>query len=414
MTSNTKHVSYFLPLAIAVGLLSAGHTTSAHAQTLTSEGNAAGAQCVGNDVNDSGIEVGTCTPGNQTGPSVAWVALTAGTQTPLPPLVTGQSCTAGGITNDGEITGSCINANDVPIAVTWNAATPANAPVERAPLGGLLGLGADVRSQATGYNQKDNVIGVSVNGSGNGTSVVWVDGSSTPIAVSTQGDNCAAVDVNDTLVNGEPSVALDCPNASGTVTAKIAEDDALLGGYQANALPIPSGADYCTVNAINDEDEMSGTCYFPAPAVPETAYWATPTSTPTLLTTLSGGPRNQGMFLNNLGHVVFSYQTATGQTDSGFWNPATGVVTSIPTLTGGAQAIATAFADDDAVVLNCEDGSETSEACVWTPSTTTTADGFIGGGDSSECSAISQDGGYIACSGENSSESNVAAVATGP
>ena len=44
----------------------------------------------------------------------------------------------------------------------------------------------------------------------------------TPQRVSSYGDNCAGVDVNNTLINGYPSVVMNCPGANATPKPTVA------------------------------------------------------------------------------------------------------------------------------------------------------------------------------------------------
>ncbi|HWX01549.1 hypothetical protein [Collimonas sp.] len=382
--------------------------STAHAATLTSEGHAAGAQCGASGVNNTGVVTGSCNPGNGTGAAVAYVSATLGAETTLPAIATGQTCGAGGITNSGVIVGRCADANDNVFAVTWNANAPTNPPTLLNPLPGLLGLGEDVSTGATGFDQLGAVIGESVSPTGTATAVLWPAGSSSAIAVSSPGDNCGATDVNNTLVNGEPSVALNCPNAKGTNIAKIAQYTPL--GYEARPLPLPQSYSYCTVAGINNSLQAVGTCHTLAPDKPATAFWSTITSAPTMLT-LVGNPINAAQFINNRGHVIFSYQTSTGQSDSGYWDPVTGVVKTIPDLLGGTRAGVAGFADNDTAVVNSDDANETVEAAMWTFANGTVPIGFEGGGVASALSAISENGQYGVGAAENSGH-NLDAVRT--
>lgn len=367
MRSDTKRGRIFLHLPIIAGIVSAGHLCPAYSAVLHGEGIAAGLQCAADAINNDGVAVGTCIPASGSGAEVPWIALTAGTQTPLSTLAGGQPCSTNGIANNGVIIGSCTSASGNAFAVIWSASAPDHAPIALSPLPGLLGLLPDVSTGATGYNQVGAVMGVSINAAGVGTAVLWPNGNSTPIMVSSEGDSCVPADVNDTS-SFAPPVALDCSNAAGTMTAKIARPTGLLGSYVATPLPIPSGSTYCTVSAINNNNQALGTCHNPAPDVPRAAFWPTFSSQPTTLNALSGNPRNVGMFLNNQGHVVFGYQDADGHGNVGFWNPSTNITTLIPPLTGGKQTSATAFGDNDLVLLVSENSAENGQAAEWTPS----------------------------------------------
>ncbi|HDR9512349.1 TPA: hypothetical protein QDC03_007645, partial [Burkholderia cepacia] len=128
-------------------------------------------------------------------------------------------------------------------------------------------------SVAMGYSQRGDVIGTSFNVNDVSTAVIWPTGSGTATPVSNLDDNCTPVSVNNTLVNGLPSVALDCPNPSvkGTVIPEIAQNNALLGGYTKTQLQIPTGYDYCTVSEINDALNSIGSCHTAGPDHPVSA-----------------------------------------------------------------------------------------------------------------------------------------------
>lgn len=158
------------------------YTGAVSAATFVGEGTAAGKQCVSLAVNNSGVVVGTCTPGTTSGPSVAWVASTAGTEVPLPPLVSGQGCTAVAIDNNGQIAGSCKMADNRATAVIWNSATPGAAPVALQAVSVLgTGLLPEARTVISAFNQSDVLAGASLSGTGDATAVLWFSGSTAPL-----------------------------------------------------------------------------------------------------------------------------------------------------------------------------------------------------------------------------------------
>ncbi|GLQ45995.1 hypothetical protein GCM10007862_10460 [Dyella lipolytica] len=406
MDTYTKHARAFLPLAILTGLLSVGLTTSVHAQ-LSAIANPPGEkQCATSDINDNDTAVGNCSPQNVYGPSEGF-ADNGDLVSPLQPLVVGQDCSAGGVADNGTIIGECVDLNNKSFGVTWNAANPLAAPVLLQPLPGLLNLDPDVTTASTGYNQSGFVVGESISGTGNATPVVWnpsVSGGS-PMMLATQGSNCEAADISDTALNGEPDAVLNCPlnptSANpGPMVAEISIYQpgllGLLGSYVATALPIPSGATHCTADGINKFNQIVGTCHFPAPDLPQTAYWASPTSAPTLLTVPIGGnnARNAGAFINNAipAAIVFHYQTNAGVTNPGFWIPSTNTVTLIPPLPGGLHAIAVCLGDNNTVVINSDIASEYGQAVVWTPTGGDLDEGDLNGGDNSAATSCNEQG----------------------
>ena len=414
MASTIKHMPYLLPLALTIGALTTGYALPARAITLTSDGHAAGAQCGAAGVNDSNYRVGNCTPGNASDPTQPWVDLGTGTQTKLPLLASGQSSIAGGINNNNLIIGSCKNASDVWFACTWDGNNPSNPPVVLNPIGGLLGLGADVTTSASGFNQHGDVVGQSCSGSGNCTAVIWPAGTSTAMLVSSRNDNSGAVDVNDTLVNGLPSVAVNTPKASGTASGGVAQATGLLSAYVLTSLPCPSGSTYCTVAAINNAGQAAGTSHFPAPDEPNATFWSSFGGTPKRLN-LTNFPRHGAIFLNNVASVIVSYQNANGQFEPAFWKPLNSTISFIPCLTGGKTCAVAALADNaDKVLVNSENGSQTVEAEVWTPTGGAVPVGFEGGGVNSGFSDISPNGSYGAGGAENSAENSDAVDAVLP
>lgn len=413
MTTNRKISHAALPLAIVAATLSAGHTAPAHAQELVGEGTNAGEQCTTSGINNGGKAVGTCIPANGTGPAVPWVdeAFNDGIEVALPPLSRGQSCSTGGDANNGTIIGECLNASGVAFAVTWNAASPTTGPVKLTPVSGLLGLDPDVSTAATAYDQIGYVVGESYNTTAVGTPVLYAPGSGTAVELTSYGSNCVPVDITDTLVNGMPEVAINCPNANGTVTPEVATATGLLGAYVTSNLPLPSGSTYCSVTAIDNTDQLLGTCHTPGPDVPQTAFWPNATTAPTLLVVTIGGStaRNAGDLLNNSGNAVVEYrQPGTGIDLPALWNPTTGNLTFIPPLPGGAHVTATCLADNNVVGLASEDSAENTEAAYWSPSGGLVAEGFVNDGEVSVVTGCSQNGAYLAATGEGDGENSLA------
>lgn len=394
MTALAKQTRSTLAVTILTGLLGILPATQAHAIVLNEEGHAAGAQCAANDVADNGIAVGTCSPANGNGPSVPWVSLIVGFETPLPPLVPGQSCSAGGITASGLIVGSCVDERNVGMAVTWEAAAPGDAPTELKPLQGILGILADASSSVTAHNQAGAVVGESMSGTAKATAVIWLPGSDTAVPVSTAADNCIAVDVNDDLINGRPSVALNCPSG-GVFQGKVARATGLLASYVITSLPRPAGATFCTVSVINDANQALGTCHFSAPDVPVAAFWATPNSAPELLDDLQDSPLSRGKYLNNAGHAVFMYRTAQGHRGVGFWDPVADGIALISPISGGVRVRATGLANDDTVALVSENADENLQAAIWTPAGGTEAIDLFQGGKVSGLQSISPNGDWV-------------------
>lgn len=409
-------------LSLAVAIVAATHSGSVVAAALSSVGHAAGAQCGASDVNDSGVVVGSCKPGNSNGSLVAWVS-TAGTEISLPALATGKGCEAGGITNSGSVVGSCTDASGVAFAVRWNSASPATPPVKLAPLPGLLGLGADVSTFAGAFNQSGVVAGQSVDGSGRSTAVVWPAGSGTPVRVSSAGDNCAVVDVADSAVGTNPAILLNCPSGTGTVKPMVATLTGVLGTYATAALTKSASSTYCFATAINSALQILGTCVLPVAPFSRLAFWASPTATPRVLnlpnfTGDTVGKRNGGKFLNSLGHVVYGYQMSDGRRGDGFGDAASNIFigNAIPPIHAGSTVTATGLGDNDLVVVVGENSSENTQAAIFNPASpaVVTPVPFFGGGAYAVLGAVSKNGTYAVGMAEDSNHDANAVVTTLP
>ncbi|HET7331420.1 hypothetical protein [Dyella sp.] len=417
MTKNSHHLLF---LAIgAVVLAGFGRPNVAHA-SWSSEGHAAGAQCGTSGVNDNGVAAGTCTSIDPGGQLTAWVAIN-GVQTPLPSLAAGQPCSAGGVSDSGDVIGNCMDSDENAFGTFWTIDDPGSAtvlqPLAAVTLLGVIQIDPDISTIATSFNQSGFIGGVSFNANGGRTAALWMPGSSTAVAVSERGENCDIAYINNSNVNGAPSIALNCANDSGTTTPYIAQatggllGTGLLRAYVKTPLPLPSGSSDCEVVAVNDSVQALGTCYFPGSS-PEAAFWPSLSSAPTLLSEggLPDGARTAGAFLNNNGNAVVQYLDTSGKTQSAFWNTSAAQLNLILPVSGGTQTEAAGLADDDIVILTSEGGNEHVQAAKWTIGGGTEAYGDYGGGQESEAIDISQTGNYTAGVGEDSAENENALV----
>lgn len=395
----------------AVALLAGAGMPCAFAASFVSQGHAAGAQCVATGVNNSAVTVGSCTPASVSAPRTAWMASTVGTQVSLPALASGQYCAAGGITDSGVILGVCRSSSNVRHAVTWSSASPATAPVRLQPLPGILGLLADVRTEPASFNGLGDIGGVSIGSSDERTAVVWLSGSASAITVSTRGDNCVPMDVSESRTSSRPAVALNCPNGSGTFTAKVAQATGLLNAYVTSTLAVPSGSSYCLLTAINSALETLGTCHSGAPDMPRVTFWSSPSAAPTVL---SNSARSQAVALNNVGHAILSFQDADGNEESAFWNPGTGTFTVIAPIAGGTRNDVVDIADNDFVIVNSENDDQNDEAALWRASTGTVGLGFYDSGEESVVIAISTNGQYTVGRALDSADDESAVITTLP
>jgi hypothetical protein len=408
-------------LVPAVVLLAASiHAPGVAAASLTNLGHNAGAQCLASDVNDSGIGAGACSAPNATGPTVAWVANGTGGEFPLAPLATGRSCSANGITNSGLVIGGCVNASGVGFAVIWTA--PGTTVVTLLPQTGLLGLGADVSTAPTAFNGHGDIAGSSVSGAGNSTSVIWKAGSTTPVTVSSAGDNCVPADIAEPVGTANPEVVLDCPNGAGLTKAVVATPTGLLGAYLMTTLAPAPGASYCVARSINVSFRIMGTCIFPTAPTSRVAFWQPPGTTAVAPPITYNGVaiKTSGAFLNDLGNIVFEYQTADGKSNAAYMAiNASGTVTALvalPSLAPGTTVHAAGFGASDLVVVVGHNAADHMQAAVWNPASPAVLSPvpLFGGGPGNALVAVSKSGSYAVGVAEDSAHVADAVVTTLP
>lgn len=406
---------------VSPGLLGAigamGVCEPSPAAMLNSFGHAAGLQCAALDVNDSGGTVGVCSrppsiAGESTnGLAVAWFATTGtngnpGAQTRLPPLVSGRSCTAVGITNSGRVIGSCDRANSVSTAVYWNSAVPLTAPVELSPLPGLLGLGADLSTMATGYNQAGAVIGQSFSDT-TSTAVLWTAGSGAPVQVSARGDNCLAADIMEQVGSGRPTILLNCPyvgleaSLRQTIVPKMATPTGLLGAYVVAPLAKNETATYCVAQSINSGLRIAGTCYLPLTPFEVAATWNSPSAAATVINLRDANlivRKSSSVALNDLGHLAIRYETDDGRSNAGFIDLSANPVTfkQVPPLHAGTGVSVIGLGENDLVLVSGINDDEQGQAAVWNPTSlgVVTPVPLYGGGPRNALSSMSSGGFY--------------------
>lgn len=388
------------PLLLSVGVLLCGHAAIANAATFVSSGHAAGPQCTTSGVNDSGQVVGNCNSATPSANATPWFSSTlAGPQQVLLSLVPGQRCSVSAIANNGSIVGLCANVGNVTVGVHWNAATPVNPPIAMAPLPFSLLLPplrpADKQTVPTAQNQNGVVVAQSLSANERATVVVYTAGGATPQRVSGWDDNCSGVDLTETLTNGWPIILMNCPGANGTPEITSARWSG--GGFALVNPSLPAGASYCEAVDMNDAGQFVGTCTFPgsSPDTLQTAYWASASSTPLLLT-MPLNAQNVAMAINALGHVVAYGRTPSGLLTLLFWPDPTNsfTVQSIQPLPGSNQVSFAGFGDNDSVAMSCLNSNQYSTACSWTTSGGTVAVAGLSG-PSSESNGISPGGTFI-------------------
>lgn len=404
------------PMVFISAALLCGNAATVKAATFINSGNAAGTQCETVGVNDNAQAVGNCSSSTVSANKKQWYAAAlAGPQQVLPSLVSGQPCNVGSIVNSGWIVGSCTNAGNLNFAVFWNAATLTNLPTATSPLPGtfLLPLlrDADTQTSPTAVNQSGAVLAQSISAKLQNTVVLYDAGNATPRRVSNYGDNCSGVDVNNTVINGSPSVLMNCPGVNGTPVPTIATWNS--SSYVLTTLKKPSGASFCWAVGLNDQLQAVGTCVFSGSTgnVPQTAYWATPSSA-ALLLTMPLNAQNQAVAINNLGHVLAYGNDPSGVLKPLFWPDPNDsfTVQPIQPLPGSIQTTAAGFADNDTVAVNCLNASQYPCGGYWTPTTGTVAVPPLPGGLKSRLQGITHSGAIVYGTATNTTN-NYSAVA---
>ncbi|WP_421553698.1 hypothetical protein [Pseudomonas yamanorum] len=366
-----------------------------------------GKQCRAASINNSTVVVGNCTSGDALIPSQPWVAATPTNAVILPRLAPAQPCTAAMISNAGWIAGDCGSPSGANFGVTWNANDLAAGIIKLQPRSGLIGLFPDISTRTVAMNQRGGVLGSSLNQSGVSTVVLWAAGKSTPQDVSSPGDNCRGVDINFTLFNGRPTAALNCPNANGTMTGKIARHNGLL--YVATALPKPTGALTCVATAINDSVQVIGGCQYASAPFSRAVFWASPTSTPVAVPTLNNSV-SIATLLNNAGKVVVAYEDADGNGSTALWDTTGNSVTLVPAFTTGVGSSGVALADNGTLLVMGANSATDTQSATWDPVNGLQSLGFYNGGLNTMIDVISQDGSSISGAAEDSTQTITAVL----
>lgn len=362
---------------------------AAQALPMQDVGTAAGPQCAGIGINNSGHVVGACAESD--GSSAGFVSLAPGSAADLARLSAGRNCMAVAITNSGQVIGSCLDGNSVPMGVFWNSATPATAQA-------LQPLVLDVRSTPTAYNQGGYVAGLSVSGNNTARPAMWRNNETTARALPAgllglNSTNCVPSDVDNFVVGGNmPGIVGNCPDNSGH-PRPIYWSAAPLGGYMATVLNLPPGAIFCRAQTVSNTRIM-GHCDLGMQGG-RTVVWLNSGANPQVLSISSPPARNTGVDLNILGEVIGHYQMPDGRTMPYYWNSQTGVIRDIPPLPGGMNARVVDIGDNGMVAGRSELGDGSSHAITWTPTGGTVDQGTLAGGENSTASALSQDGCYM-------------------
>jgi hypothetical protein len=323
-----KTIAAFLGLcagALTIGALSA---SPAYAQW-TNDDPAGVDECVAPSVNDAGTVVGSC---NVDVFEEGFVRLPrASSSTVLAPL-TILPCEVLGITNaaagNETIVGSCVDANFDMQGVFWRSAGPSTTPTLLQPLS-LLDLLPDVLTEATAFNTSGVIVGISIDGDGDETPVSWSStGYPTALAppllpLLSENTGCEPAAINDART---PSIIANCGeyNADGGDQAVLWQG--VTSAY--TVLPVPTGADYCSVSAVNLVGQILGLCFYGSD-VDRVTVWGAGGTGPTVLMTVGRATvsRTFDVGINDSGMVACNYLAGGASADFKepcSWNPSGG------------------------------------------------------------------------------------------
>jgi len=370
-------------------------------------------QCADAGINDAGSIIENCLVSNTPKAYLTVAGARSSVQlAPLPSTPGGVPCSADGISNAAAgseiVIGACADANNVSQAVAWQASSPGTA-IQLQPIGGLLGLGADVSAAASAVNQNGYIIGESVNVNGVATPVVWMPGSNTPtplpvLPLLATNQNCVPASINDAQ---SPSIIGNCPGASGKNQAVLWPSAITL---IPTLLPVPPGASYCSASGINTGGKIFGQCVY-GTATYRVVQWGAGGTGPTVLMTVDSLPalRTTGADQNDSGIIAVNY--LAGGAQAGFkmparWDPSTGTnAPSIALPSNGNHGSVGAIGDNGRMFGNYEttDGY-THPFHVEAASLTATDEGSPEGGRNAALTAISKNGRQEAGAGEDGTE----------
>ncbi|MEB0045171.1 MULTISPECIES: hypothetical protein [unclassified Pseudomonas] len=275
-------------------------------------------KCTPTSVSNQSSVLGYC---NTSGVNQAWYATSSTSFTGLPPLQAGQSCVSDYL-GINVMSGTCDQLLGTvlgKVPVTWSVASPASSPTK------LLPLPLDTGATINGATQFGHVAGQSISLLGN-TAVVWrLQDTGTPTQVSARNDNCQSADISDALSNGYPYVALNCPHLLTNSSAEVAIYDGT--HFVLKPLRLPTGAQYCEVIAINNQNQAAGSCYYANN--PIATFWSSFDGEPTTLISTDRLP-TASAFLNEQGSIIVNATASASQTLPIFWVATSNITQQIP------------------------------------------------------------------------------------
>ncbi|WP_323122915.1 hypothetical protein [Burkholderia alba] len=388
------------------------------ASAWTDDNPSAASQCVAADVNDAGTVVENCKVADA---SIAYVVL-SGSATQLSPLSStpgGAPCHAQMINNAQlgreTVAGWCQDANLVKQGVVWSSISPGS-PLQLTPLGGLLGVGAGVRTEVTSVSAQGTVVGSSIDANKNVTPVYWAAGfgvaNALAVPLLAQQTNCVAIYINNA---GTPSVVGSCPAANGKTSAVLWTN--VSSAY--TTLPVPSGASYCVAQQINLTGQILGNCLYGDDSR-RVVLWGTGGTGPSVLATINGvtAQRSVGAYVNDSGLVAVNFLgqgAQAGFSEPAIWNPSSANASEITLPSGAIHGEVLGVGDNGKMVGNFETSGGTIHPFHVEPgSLTAVDDGSPEGGANAEVRAYSVGGTVEVGTAESGNESEQSIVQSIP
>jgi hypothetical protein len=316
--------------------------------------------CFDPAINDAGTAVGNCILRNLQLGFVRLATASASTQlAALPSTANGFPCGVAALSNASAgneiIMGWCNDAKAVSQAVFWNSSTPTTAPTLLQPLS-LLGLDADVRTQAVAVNSSGVMVGVSISGSGAKTPVTWSSAGAPTQLLAPLGSvntNCEPVDISD---GSAFEIIGNCKDAGTGGANKIVFWVGTGGAYK--ALTPPSGATSCTLMTINALVQALGQCNYPGDVTHAVVWGSTGGIRLSVLTSinLNTTAKTYAVDMNDSGSVACNFLDSSGRKQPCLWHPGDGnsnaSAIARPTNVSSTSGIAVAIGNNGKVAGN--------------------------------------------------------------
>jgi hypothetical protein len=412
------HMRHSKPIAVFLGigagaLTIAGTSASPAYAQWVGENPATVSECSSPLVDDAATVAGNCLVNNVQQAFVRLPSARASTfLAPLASTVGGAPCAATAMNNAAagseSVMGGCADGNSVIQGVMWDLDNPTAAPTVLQPIS-VLGLLPDVQTEALAIDTQGMIAGVSINSTGTETPVVWSPaGVATALAPAllSSNANCVPYDINDAA---PPSIIGNCSDAGTGGGNKAVLWQGPTSAY--TILPIPTGANYCTVSDINFSGQILGECIYGDDSW-RAAFWGSGGTGPIVLSTVGGvaAAHTYSADLNDNGLVAGGY-VASGAS-AGFiapctWDPTRGSTNAVAiSLPGGATGpgFIQRLGNDGKIIGNYETaGGLILPFHVEPGSSVAVSDGSPAGGPSAVAISLSKSGTNEAIASEDSS-----------